>query len=83
MAESYHELIQKKLRVVTNDMPNKVKTLQKSRNVISVIKEHDTKGETELAISSVIYQEDEDFEDQIKEFSTKYENFCKGKGIHL
>ena len=34
----------------------------------------------ELVISSVIHREDQDFEDQIKKFNTKLQNFCKGKG---
>ena len=55
----------------TNDMPNKVNTLQKIRNVISVIKEDNTKGKRELAISSVIYQADEESEDQIKKLNAK------------
>ena len=54
-----------------NDMPNKVNTLQKIRNVISVIKEDNTKGKRELAISSVIYQADEESEDQIKKLNAK------------
>ena len=62
----------------TNDMPDKVNTLQKIRNVISVIKEDNTKGKRELAISSVIYQEDQESEDQIKELNAKLESFCRG-----
>ena len=59
------------IRTSTNDMPNKVNTLQKIRNIISVIKEDNTKGKRELAISSVIYQEDEESEDQIKKLNAK------------
>ena len=62
----------------TNDMPDKVNTLQKIRNVISVIKEDNTKGKRELAISSVIYQEDQESEDPIKELNAKLESFCRG-----
>ena len=67
----------------TNDMPNKVNTLQKIKNVISAIKEDDSKGKRELAISSVIYQEDQEIEDQIKERNAKLESFCKVIGIRF
>lgn len=45
----------------TNDLPNKINTLQEIAKVISAIKKHDTKREIELVISSVIYREDQDF----------------------
>ena len=67
----------------TNDMPSKVNTLQKIRNVISAIKGDDSKGKRELAISSVIYQEGQKIEDQIKERNAKLESFCKGIGIRF
>ena len=66
-----------------NDMPDKVNTLQKIRNVISVIKEDNTKGKRELAISSVIYQEDQESGDQIKEFNAKLESFCRGIDMRI
>ena len=66
-----------------NDMPNKVNTLQKIRNVISAIKEDDSKGKRELAISSVIYQEDQESGDQIKEFNAKLESFCRGIDMRI
>ena len=66
-----------------NDMPNKVNTLQKIRNVISVIKEDNTKGKRELAISSVIYQEDQESGDQIKEFNAKLGSFCRGIDMRI
>ena len=55
----------------TNDRPKKVNTFHKIRNIISVIKEDNTKGKRELAISSVIYQADEESEDQIKKLNAK------------
>ena len=67
----------------TNDMPNKVNTLQKIRNVISAIKGDDSKGKRELAISSVIYQEDQESGDQIKEFNAKLESFCRGIDMRI
>ena len=66
-----------------NDMPNKVNTLQKIRNVISAIKGDDSKGKRELAISSVIYQEDQESGDQIKEFNAKLESFCRGIDMRI
>ena len=63
----------------TNDIPNKVNTVQKIRKVISAIKGHDTKSEIDFLISSLILRGDQDFEDQTKEFNTKLENFYKGK----
>ena len=39
----------------TNDIQNKVNTLQKVRNVITTIKEIDVKNEIQIAFSSVIH----------------------------
>ena len=61
----------------TNDIQNKVNTLQKVRKVITTIKEIDI----QIAFSSVIHRDDQDFEEEIKEINRKLENLCKGKGI--
>ena len=67
----------------TNDIPNKVNTVQKIRKVISAIKGHDTKSEIDFLISSLILRGDQDFEDQTKEFNTKLENFYKGTCVRF
>ena len=65
----------------TNDIENKVNALQKVRKVITTIKEIDVNNEIQMAFSSVIDRDDQDFEEEIKEIKRKLENFCKGKGI--
>ena len=61
----------------TNDIQNKVNTLQKVRKVITTIKEIDI----QIAFSSVIHRDDPDFEEEIKEINRNSENLSKGKGI--
>ena len=65
----------------TNDIQNKVNTLQKVRKVITTIKEIDVNNEIQIAFSSVIHRDDQDFEEEIKEINRKLENLCKGKRI--
>ena len=65
----------------TNDIQNKVNTLQKVRKVITTIKEIDVNNEIQIAFSSVIHRNDQDFEEEIKEINIKLENLCKGKRI--
>ena len=65
----------------TNDIQNKVNTLQKVRKVITTIKEIDVNNEIQIAFSSVIHCNDQDFEEEIKEINRTLENLCKGKGI--
>ena len=66
----------------TNDIQNKVNTLQKVRKVITTIKEIDVNNEIQIAFSSVIHRDDQDFEEEIKEINRKLENLCKGKRIN-
>ena len=49
----------------TNDITNKVNTLQKIRKAIHSIKENDVNDETEIVLSSVIHRDDQDVEDEI------------------
>ena len=65
----------------TNDIQNKVNTLQKVRKVITAIKEIDVDNEIQIAFSSVILRDDQDLEEEIKEINRRLENLCKGKGI--
>ena len=65
----------------TNDIQNKVNTLQKVREVITTIKEIVVNNEIQIAFSSVIHHDDQDFEEEMKEINRKLENLCKGKGI--
>ena len=58
----------------TDDITNKVNTLQKIRKVINAIKENDVNDETEIVLSSVIYRDDQD---EIDELNKKLENLCK------
>ena len=67
----------------TNDIQNKVNTLQKVRKVITTIKEIDVNNEIQIAFSSVIHRNDQDFEEEIKEINRKLENLCKGKEINF
>ena len=65
----------------TNDIQNKVNTLQKVRKVITTIKEIDLNNEVQIDFLAVIHRNDQDFEEEIKEINRKLENLCKGKGI--
>ena len=58
----------------TNDIQNKVNTLQKVRKVITTIKEVDVKNEIQIAFSSVIHCDDQGFKEKIKEINR---NLCK------
>ena len=58
----------------TNDIQNKVSTLQKVRKVITTIKEIDVNNEIQIAFSNVNQRDDQDFEEEIKEINTKLEN---------
>ena len=65
----------------TNDIQNKVNTLQKVRKVITTIKEIDVNNEVQIAFSSVIHREWSRLEEEIKEINIKLENLRKDKGI--
>ena len=67
----------------TNDITNKVNTLQKIRKVIHAIKENDVNNETGIVLSSVIHRDDQDAEDEINELNKKLENLCKGKDMRF
>ena len=67
----------------TYDITNKVNTLQKITKVINAIKKNDVNDETEIVLSSVIHQDDQDVEDEINELNKKLENLCKGKGMRF
>ena len=62
----------------TNDIQNKFNTFRKVRKVITTIKEIDANNEVQIAFSSVIHRDDQDFEEEIKEIKRKLENLCKG-----
>ena len=66
----------------TNDIQSNVNTLQKTRKVISSIKEYYTSDNVKIALSSIIHRSDHDFEDKINEANRKLENLCKGKGYY-
>ena len=51
----------------TNDIQNKVNMLQKVRKVITTIKETDVNNEVQIAFSSVIHRDDQDFKEKLKE----------------
>ena len=63
----------------TNEIQNKVNTLQKVRKGITTTKEIDVNNEIQITFSSVIHRDDQDFEEEIKEINRKLENLCKGK----
>ena len=67
----------------TNDLTNKVNTLQKIRKVINAVKENDVNDEIEIALPSVIHRDDQDLEDEINKLNKKLENLCKGKGMRF
>ena len=66
----------------TNDITNKVNTLQKIRKVINAIKD-DLNDKIEIVLSSVIHWDDQDLEDEINKLNKKLENLCKGKGMRF
>ena len=65
----------------TNDIQNNVNTLQKIRKVISSIKEYGTDDNIKIALSSIFYRSDHNFEDKINATNRKLENLCKYKGM--
>ena len=65
----------------TNDIQNKVHTLQKVRNVITTIKEIDVNNEIQITLLTAMICDDQDIEEEIKEINRKLENLCKGKRI--
>ena len=65
----------------TNDIQNKVNTLQKFRKFITTTKEFEANNEIQIAFSSVIHRDDQDFKEEIKEINRKLENLGKGKEI--
>ena len=69
------------IHIGINDIQNKVNTLQKVTKVITTIKEIDVKNEIQIAFSSVVHRDDQDFEEEIKEINRKLQNLCKGKEI--
>ena len=56
------------IRSGTNDITNKVNTLEKIRKVINAIKENEANDNIEIVLSSVIHQ---DLEDGINELNKK------------
>ena len=65
----------------TNDIQNKVNTLQRVRNAITSTKENDVNNDVKIAFSCAIHLDDQNFEEEIKEINRKLENLCKGKEI--
>ena len=63
----------------TNDIQNKVHTLQKVRNVITTIKEIDVNNEIQITLLTAMICDDQDIEEEIKEINRKLENLGKGK----
>ena len=63
----------------TNDIQNKVNTLQKVRKVITTIKEIAVHNEVQSAFWGFIHHNDQGFEEKIKEINRKLENLSKGK----
>ena len=59
------------VRSGTDDITNKVNTLEKIRKVINAIKQNEANDEIEIVLSSVIHQDDQDLEDEINELNTK------------
>ena len=66
----------------TDDITNKVNTLQKIRKIINAIKENDVNNKIETVLSSVIYRDDQDVEDN-QCVNEKLDNICKGKGMRF
>ena len=67
----------------TNDITNKVNTLQKIRKVINAIKENDVNQKIKIVLSSVIHRDDQDLEDEINGLKKKLENLCRGKSMRF
>ena len=63
----------------TNDIQNKVNTLQKVREVITTIKEIDVNNEVQIAFSDFIHRDDQDFEEEIKEINRNWRIYVRVK----
>ena len=65
----------------SNDITNKDSTLQKIRKEIKAVKENDGNDEIEIVLSSAIYRDDQDLEDEINELKKKLANLCQREGV--
>ena len=63
----------------TNEVTNKVNTLQKIRKVINAIKGNDVTDKIEIVLSSVIPQDNQDVDDEINELNKNLRIYAKRK----
>ena len=53
--------------------------MEKIRKLINVIKQNDMTDKTEIVLSSVIFRDDQDLEDEINDRNKKMRIYVKGK----
>ena len=65
----------------TNDIPNNINTVEKIRKLIKEIDENKHENITQVVISSIIKQYDQDYNEKIQSINDKLQRFCASKGL--
>ena len=65
----------------TNDIPNNINTVKKIRKLIKEIDENKHENITQVVISSIIKQYDQDYNEKIQSINDKLQRFCASKGL--
>ena len=60
----------------TNDLRNNCNIVKKAKKLISAVNEGDKDKFIEIAFSSIINREDEDFKDKIMDVNNNLKNYC-------
>ena len=55
--------------------------MKKAKKLVSAVKENDQDNSIEIAFSSTINREDEDFKDKINDVKNKLKNYCNSAGM--
>ena len=67
----------------TNDIQQEIKTMKMIKKLVKVIKERDSKKETEIMFSALIQREYHDFRNQIEEINGKLKRYFESKGYRF
>ena len=60
-----------------------MQTVKKAKKLVSAAKEVDKDNSVEIAFSSIINREDEDFKDKINYINKKLRNYCNSAGKYF
>ena len=65
----------------TNDIPNNINTVKKSKKLVKEIEENNQENIPQVVISSIIKQYDHDYNEEIQSMNDKVQRFCTSKGL--